>query len=789
MSSLLSHFEHLSNARNTSCSLNDGSSRLLKPADDTEHPHAVARASLDLSRPYSPWSSTESTLLESGQRQSALSGGSDATCANGSLGTRGRRPMSMMIRSSPQLAPVLTVASPRSPSRGVDANQISDPRSSISRDISDIFSQPAKQRSPPRSFPRRTRPGSPPARSTTMTPVELSSRGTSPIGTSKSVSVPPPVNRADKPKIFLRQSNPRQGNGSSLQPTSKHTTLDDRVSPFSTPPSSPEKLVAFNLEGERPKFTKPVSHSRPSSRPLFAQPATNVSPRGVPSGVRPVHTGDQKPSWFRPGPEFSRGGATSEPQNMREVSGQKLQNTYNLEVPPSLPPRASARERPSHSVVASEHKIPGVSSVRSSSPSLNRAWTVDANTQFPSPRSAAPAGTRVVAGSPHVQRPRPPPFSRDSKFTNSTPTPPAQNPLSDDSEAEEVLEETPVPRTDYPDSSQANRRPPVFKSELSAIATKYDTRMFDVCGKHVCTVGYLTRVWDLTNGEQIISLSQGETVKVLSVAFKPGRGLEDEGSRLWLGTSIGELQEVDLRTRSIVASRSYPSRREVTTIHRHKKEMWTIDDDGRLLLWLPDETGTPNLQYSYSNPHDRVARGHTFSIVVGDTLWLAVGKEVRVYRPNASDESFHVLKKPLGTSHTGEVTSGTHTTNDGGRVYLGHADGKVTVYSSTDYTCITSVNVSVYKIHCLAMVGDYLWAAYKTGMIYVYDVSTNPWTVKKDWQAHKSPVCGLLLDPSSVWTLNRLQVTSLGTDNFIRLWDGMLEEDWLGKFTISFVDV
>jgi endonuclease/exonuclease/phosphatase family metal-dependent hydrolase len=77
------------------------------------------------------------------------------------------------------------------------------------------------------------------------------------------------------------------------------------------------------------------------------------------------------------------------------------------------------------------------------------------------------------------------------------------------------------------------------------------------------------------------------------------------------------------------------------------------------------------------------------------------------------------------------------------------------------------------------MVGDYLWAAYKTGMIYVYDVSTNPWTVKKDWQAHKSPVCGLLLDPSSVWTLNRLQVTSLGTDNFIRLWDGMLEEDWL----------
>ncbi|OXV08919.1 hypothetical protein Egran_03318 [Elaphomyces granulatus] len=67
---------------------------------------------------------------------------------------------------------------------------------------------------------------------------------------------------------------------------------------------------------------------------------------------------------------------------------------------------------------------------------------------------------------------------------------------------------------------------------------------------------------------------------------------------------------------------------------------------------------------------------------------------------------------------------------------------------------------------------------------YVYDVSTNPWTVKKDWRAHNGLVCGILLDPSSVWTLDRLQVASLGTDNFIRPWDGMLE-DWLGMSSIA----
>lgn len=423
------------------------------------------------------------------------------------------------------------------------------------------------------------------------------------------------------------------------------------------------------------------------------------------------------------------------------------------------------------------------------SPSPSRRFSaIDTNGQFPPPPPRRDTSSGSGAGDGQSQQAQsqrqPPPIPRETKYTTSSTS--RQN---DYEEEQQAPEENPgsIPRTDYPDSSQVNRRPPVFKTGPTMIPTKYDTRVFDVCGKYVCTTGFLTRVWDVTTGELVLSMSHGETVKVLCVAFKPGRGLEDEGQRLWLGTNIGELHEVDIPTQSIIASRAYPSRREVIRIYRHKKEMWTVDDEGRLLIWPPDESGTPNLQYSYSSPYDRVARGQTFSMVVGDTLWLATGKEVRVYRPNAnSDTGFHVLRRPLGVHHTGDVTSGAYTTKDGGRVYLGHADGKVTIYSSTDYTCLAQVNVSVYKINCLAMVGDYLWAGYKTGMIYVYDVNTNPWTVKKDWHAHDSPVVGLILDPSSVWTVNRLQVTTLGTDNCIRLWDGMLEDDWLGGFCLSF---
>jgi hypothetical protein len=66
-------------------------------------------------------------------------------------------------------------------------------------------------------------------------------------------------------------------------------------------------------------------------------------------------------------------------------------------------------------------------------------------------------------------------------------------------------------------------------------------------------------------------------------------------------------------------------------------------------------------------------------------------------------------------------------------------------------------------------------------MIYVYDTSCTPWKVLKDWKAHDKPIAGIVADRSSIWKLDRLQVASLGTDTMLRIWDGMLKSDWLGK--------
>lgn len=784
--------------------MNDDNGARLK-LNDLDDSHRLARASLDIPRPNASWIGTSNTgngplsAVDRTTKQPWMASKRDVSPGP----RRFSRPLSMNFHSSPQIPPSLTVESPRSPPRmGDDQDRGHWP----------VYNQHNPALSPtlsPQGNPRARSPPSPRhERNIAVSPSSRSvgapqkSRQQSPTGSLKSTSLPPPVKRAQKPKIPVKPANISQLDVSSLTPgtSDQARPANAQISPFSTPPGSPEKLQVKSET--RPRKSPVISRSLTTTPEPFDLPppvernsrqttreTNSINSRSHPPLGATSHPSDPRELGFtRQAPSFSPSKhLRSATQVIPTNRDSRPSRTPGLKTPPedgrteqrpNLPPRDSRRQ--ARSARHDESRIPDISSRPSldlpsrisQTPASGVRPTLEMNTQFAPPprRQTAPLGGKMSSDAPQNAKIHRQP-SQSVKQLRSD---------SKDSEDEAYADDATVSRTDYPDSSQVNRRPPVFKSGPLMIPTRYDTREFDVCGKHVCTTGYLTRVWDLTTGEQIMSISHGETVKAHTVAFKPGTGLEDEGCRLWVGTSAGEIHEIDVKSQSIVTSRSYPSRREVIKIFRHKKEMWTLDDEGKFLVWPPDETGTPNLQYSYDAPQDRVARGQTFSMVVGNDLWLATGKEVRVYRPNSHGEPFQLLKKPLGANHTGEVTSGAHTTKDGGRVYLGHADGKVTVYSSTDFSCVASVNVSVYKINSLAVVGDYLWAAYKTGMIYVYDVSTNPWTVKKDWHAHGSPVCGLVLDASSLWTMNRLQVVSLGTDNYLRLWDGMLEEDWLG---------
>lgn len=334
--------------------------------------------------------------------------------------------------------------------------------------------------------------------------------------------------------------------------------------------------------------------------------------------------------------------------------------------------------------------------------------------------------------------------------------------------------------TAFPDGSSTNRRPPLLKKGVEEISTKYDPRIFDVCGEFVCTSGQFTRVWNIIDGEQITSLAHSEGTKATAVAFKPAANPQDEGAKLWIGLSSGEIMEAEVATNQIVMSKgSVHGRHEVIRIHRHYNELWSIDDLGNLLVWGPDETGVPNVE---SNPHQsfKLPKNHNFSMVVGDELWHATGKEIRVFLPTLDGRTqFQVLIRPLQADGAGEVTSGTLIKTQPNKVFFGHSDGKISIYSTKDYSVISLLNISTWKMNSLTGVGHRIWVGYNTGRVCVYDMGETPWVILKEWQAHTNPVISMKSDPASSYRLNRSQVVSLGADNKVKLWDGLLEDDWL----------
>ncbi|THW58364.1 DNase I-like protein, partial [Aureobasidium pullulans] len=477
---------------------------------------------------------------------------------------------------------------------------------------------------------------------------------------------PPPVNRAGKPKI----GNLPSASVESLAPMVASRTGSTQISPFGTPPSSSEST--------------PHAEQTIPAIPTDSKPRNQSASHGYFAGVvapRPAPVQHRNPS---PKPlSRSYDSSSFHPSRLQQIPQRapiSVQDGTNEEEAPSLPPRP---EREMHSGRTSPTRFNNKIPARQSLDIPRRASAVAANTDstmMPPPRRTQPPPLQTSASAlsqcfdrrhsvtpaatPSSSKPPPPaiPAPRRSVDTRredfrSIPSTPMLTHHADDVEDPPVNYPGGNPQ-DFPDASQANRRPPRFKSRPWDINTGYDTRTFAVCGDLVCTTGYITRVWSLRTGESCLTLSHGDNVKVTALAFAPTADAEDEGRRLWLGTNIGEIHEVDIPTQSIVRSKpnAHP-RREIIRIFRHGSELWSLDDDGKLNVWSPGSTGMPSLDTIPTT--FRALRGHSCSVIVGGHLWLAAGKEIRVFKPSAATEAaFNVLQKPLVAEGAGDITAG-----------------------------------------------------------------------------------------------------------------------------------
>ncbi|MCJ1246850.1 hypothetical protein MMC30_004059 [Trapelia coarctata] len=734
------------------------------------------RSSLDIPRRGSPWN-TSSEAQNAEQQQPhqpmALQAGLRRTAENG--GSPRQRPVSMGPWSLPRTPLTFRVQPPRSPPKptsfpgtavvSTGAQPATIPAVPVG--LKSPYAPPVPQSRSPNWPPRLSQD---PPKLSLIEPDINSNMGTkaSQAGIGK-ISLPPPVNRANKPGLASGRSTPTSQLGGRNLDAVKNE-VEDRISPFSTPPSSdssPEagSRSAMRTGGVRSSKTAPPTQNRGYFPPPPTHPAVEArrEARNGPSAQQ-AHM-----------QEAREVGSASKPSNPAGRASQ-------------LPGQLSRRDSdmPSSDGVKRSETI-SVPRSRRPIPSRPR---VDDHISRVSTDFLPPPKRNAVLRDQYAPSTKIGPTSRPVAVLPSR----ASNGLSDvtdgsgtrgmDAKNLDIVgleaEIASVSSAAYPDGSQSNRRAPWMQSGTPIIDTTYDTRLFDVCSRYVCATGYLTKAWDLKTGKMIMDLGHGERdIKITAIAFKPGTSSDEEGARVWLGSNYGDIQEVDLSSQSVIQVKPQAhDRREIVKIYRHQNSMWSLDEGGKLLVWLADDQGLPNLQ-NVPLPY-KVSKGHSFSIVIGDKLWLATGKEIRIYKPGAlGDAGFFVIMQPLSQTNAGEITSGAVISNQLQRVYFGHTDGKVSMYSTTDYNCLAVVNVSVYKINTLAGAGFYLWAGYNTGMIYVYDTRTQPWQVKKDWVAHTGPVLNILTDHSSVWKLGYLQVASIGVDNSIKIWDGVLEDDWL----------
>nr|POE87251.1 putative inositol polyphosphate 5-phosphatase c9g1.10c [Quercus suber] len=638
----------------------------------------------------------------------------------------------------------------------------------------------------------------------------------------------PVVNRAAKPRIPIKPVALTQQSVRLAAPGPVSTDLTDRsTSPFNTPPSSREDSPEASLINVMPR---PRNDSDASWVERIRSNSTTSSPRRghgysellYEDHARGIPTVTLTESSSHPERRLQRQRHTAAPTGIDQSDNHVSQDDPGRSRPVSRRPepdgdtlgqRPPLPVRPELQVGPHKHSPPN-SRISYIKPDFE---TMSSDSGHPSPshnkQNATFQRTSTMAEYPKTHRgytPKPaqdpslyngiahdlprktapeipaPRRSMETRTNAAKPTSMGQLDLNADATDDvvqvlplDVANDAAVSASEFPDTSQASRRPPRYTTRPHHLPTDYDTRLIATCGSYVCTSGYITKAWNLRTGAQLLNLNHNEGTRVTSLVFKPTSVLQDEGKRVWLGTSSGEIHEVDIPGQALIKTKvGAHARREITRMFRHASELWTLDDGGDLNVWRPDHKGMPSLDSHFNT--FRIPKAPTFTMACGEHIWVAYGKSLRVFRPGArSDSEFQASRGAITQPSTGDITSGTTLSSKPGLVYLGHLDGKVSIYSRKDISCVAVVSISLYKVSTLAGVGDYLWAGYSTGMIYVYDTSTTPWKVRKDWQAHEKQICSIVVDPSALWKLDRLQVISLGMDNIIRVWDGLLEEDWL----------
>ncbi|KAG8720290.1 hypothetical protein FRC08_000650 [Ceratobasidium sp. 394] len=357
---------------------------------------------------------------------------------------------------------------------------------------------------------------------------------------------------------------------------------------------------------------------------------------------------------------------------------------------------------------------------------------------------------------------------------------------------------------DMPDSSQSRRQPPklsqfpYFRISPGALVA--------VSGFWVCVAYEDIGVYNSQDPSAPIHMIDLEHLglewrakepRVTAMEFRPADNPEDDGRYLWCGTKDGHLFELDIRAGTLTDVLIPAGGHSLTVTHilRYGRSMFTMDESGKIIVFEPPE-GQHNPTLSRFTRSHRAADKQSFVRVLGRHLWTSSGSG----SVNASHatrgppfRTYDISSSTFATKHlfpsepVGPALCGAIIPQQPDLVYIGHESGSITVWrydaSSSQYICVQTVKVSNSSIICMEGVTSRLWFCTRSGSITVCEAREElPWVITNQWQAHgDSPVVHISVDPYSIAKTGKLVVYSIGRDDCVRFWNGLLESNWIDE--------
>ena len=532
----------------------------------------------------------------------------------------------------------------------------------------------------------------------------------------------------------------------------------------------------------------------------------------------PAPTSTRKP----PPPRPSAGSSDPYSSNSSQSSIDTFTATTTTTTQRAPPPRPPPRSRPKSAATADEATL----NPKSTNPPPLPTRRPNAASSLPDAEPPQPRISNRLSQQPLPQSERkslgssklPPPPTRTialgdklppaRRHAGSASSPPFS---SDDDSGEEgvTIDDAKGSQSDsLPDTSRSSRRPPLVapfreaQLDLAPCAHKVPiqpyTGHFVVAGSVVAvSSSHHIRIYDLAFADVPMytidtrDLGMVGGAKVTCMEMRSGGGLA-----AWVGTKEGHVFEVNLRTGGVGPIRQVAHMNPVTHILRHGRSMVTLDEGGKALVFGEGVSLAPAQQRVV-----RITEKQDFVRMLGGKLWTAARADsqsgvgggassrlpiIRVYDvfvPGSAGRSV------VPTEHVGAVTSAAVVPSQPGKVFVGHEEGYVSIWaaegSEDGYPkCLEVVKVSTSDVLCLEGVNDRLWVGSRNGMISAYEVAARPWVVTNSWNAHPGlPVLKLAVDVFGV-DGGRLNVVSVGRDETLRFWDGLLGSDWIGGFSL-----